>query len=264
MTIKTLEELNREFIAENLNRKSLPAESFNIGVDEEDDFFSSDSSTRMLSGAQSRQDASPQRRRQSNSKRESKKTSLERKDLNISTETVKARPKKKKVRGALSISYWILFYVAILLVLFAVLTGSGYSFFNVTSAGATDEIPKGSFLLVHQTDPQDLMIGDNVTYRRDRNVTLIYEIGVIYEDYPDRGSRGFGLKDADDVNGSNKILFEENIIGKVIYTIPVIGTVISMLSDNIIIVIISVVLFIAIFLAFRKKQKDGSWVQNAE
>ena len=72
----------------------------------------------------------------------------------ISVKPAAASSHRKSSRGALSIISGILCYIAILLILFSVLTSSRYSFYTVITPGISDEIPQGSLILVRHTDTQ--------------------------------------------------------------------------------------------------------------
>ena len=279
MTFKSLEELNREFMSQEMNRSKTPdrepiSEKYDKTSEPEKQI------TKPAPGKQNKKPApgkhatkpvpeknisKPAPGKQGKKpvpENQGKKPEPEKMArATAPAETNKARPPRKKVRSALSVTYWILFYTAILLVLFAILTGSSYSFFTVTSGGATDEIPQGTFLLVHRTDPQELKVGDLITYMRNRSTAEVHEISEIYDNYLDSGSRGFGSKSSIGTTRESDVLISENIIGKVMYVIPVIGTTISWLNDNITVVFIVFGLHIVLFLAImtKKSKKRGKY-----
>jgi len=150
-------------------------------------------------------------------------------------------------RGTITIISDILFYLAIVLILFSAMTAGsggapkvimGYSYFSVLSASMQDEIPKGSFILVKQTDPQDLSKGDNITYMRDRSMSVTHKIINIYENYQNSGATGFQTKGINNANPDEDIVYESNVVGKVILVVPVLGVAISYLAENIYIVFI--------------------------
>ena len=142
----------------------------------------------------------------------------------------------------------ILFYLAILGVLLsALVTGRsneapkmilGYSYFTVLSSSMQAEIPKGSFILVHRTDTQKLVIGDNITFKRDKSTSVTHKITDIFDNYQNSGVRGFQTKGVNNANPDKDIVHEANIIGKVIFVLPVAGAVISYLGANVYIVFV--------------------------
>lgn len=163
------------------------------------------------------------------------------------TESKSEQPKQqtinKKKRGTVAIASDVLFYLAILLILFTALTAGpsngapkmifGYSYFTVLSASMQDEIPKGSFILVHNTDPQNLKTGDNITYLRNQNMSVTHKIISIYDNYEGSGDRGFETKGVNNANPDHEIVTGANIVGKVILVIPTLGAVMASLRTNI-------------------------------
>jgi len=162
----------------------------------------------------------------------------------------KSKKNKKKQRGILSLISDLLFYLAICTVLLAVLTSvpgngngaprmfMGYSYFTVLTPSMQNEIPKGSFILVKETKSQDLNIGDNITFMKDANNSVTHKIVDIYENYENSGARGFQTKGVNNLNPDKNIVYEANVIGKVILVLPAVGAAISYIRANIYIVFI--------------------------
>jgi len=165
-----------------------------------------------------------------------------------------------KKRGTIAIISDILFYMALLIILFSVLTPSnngfpkaimGYSYFSVLSSSMQDEIPKDSFILVRQTDPQKLEVGDNITYVRDQSGTVTHKIVDIYDNYQNSGYRGFQTQGVNNAIPDKEIVKEANVVGKVIFVLPAAGAVISYLGANIHIVFIFFGLCVGISFVLR-------------
>ena len=216
--LKTLEELNREFLFDRYLRHvhddSLPKPVKNDEVPEE---------------------AKPPEAGEANPDKE---------------EALAERPKKRFTRkssGALIIISDLLFYTAILVILFSVFvsgrdgaprTVAGYSYFTVLSSSMQNEIPKGSFILVKQTNPQDFEIGDNITYMRDRSTSVTHKIVDIYENYQNSGARGFQTQGTNNANPDKDIVYESNVVGKVVLSLPAVGAAIAALGANMYLVFI--------------------------
>ena len=154
----------------------------------------------------------------------------------------------------------VMFYVALLVILFSMLASSGgaapktmmgYSFFTVQSASMQKEIPKGSFIIVKQTAAEELRIGDNITFMRERGPTVTHKIIDIYEDYPQRGSRGFQTKGVSNAKPDEEIVIDSSIVGKVVLSIPGVGPALSFLSANLHLALIMFVLCIVISFSLR-------------
>ena len=172
------------------------------------------------------------------------------------TRSVNAEPIKKltafmrliKKRRLFSAISDMLFSLAIIMILFVVLipgADSGapksilnYSYFTVVSPSMQDEIPQGSFILVKYIDPSELKLGDNITFLVDQNMTITHKIVGIYENYDNSGARGFMTKGVNNINPDDEIVFEANLVGKVILVLPAFGIALSYLSENVFLVFI--------------------------
>ncbi|MCL1849465.1 MAG: signal peptidase I, partial [Clostridiales bacterium] len=164
------------------------------------------------------------------------------------TRSRQSKPPGQKKRGVVAILSDILFYTAILAVLFSAVVANpdkgnprvimGYSYYTVLTTSMQSEIPKGSFILVRQTDPGELQIGDTITFMRDRSVTVTHKIVGIVEAMEEGEARGFQTKGVNNANPDKEIVRGENVIGKVVLVIPAMGAVISYLNANIFLVFI--------------------------
>jgi len=151
-------------------------------------------------------------------------------------------------RGLITSISDVLFSLAIVMILFVVLfsgTESGmpktifnYSYFTVVSPSMQDEIPQGSFILVKSIDPHKLKVGDNITYMADRSISVTHKIIKIYENYDNSGVLGFQTKGVNNTNPDQDIVYEANIVGKVVFVLPIFGLVLSHLSENVFLVFI--------------------------
>ena len=154
----------------------------------------------------------------------------------------------KKQRGKAAVIADIVFYMAIgLVLLIAISSGSsggaprsimGYSYFTVLTSSMQKEIPKGSLILVRQVEPQKLEVGNNITFMRDASTSVTHKIVGIYENYQGSGGRGFQTQGVNNANPDREIVYENNVVGKVLFGVPMAGAVLSGLAANIYIVFI--------------------------
>jgi len=141
----------------------------------------------------------------------------------------------------------IIFYLAIALIILTVLTSGtdtgmpktifGYSYFTVVSHSMQNEIPKGSFILVKSVDSSGLEVGDTITYMQDRN-TVTHKIVGIFENYYSGGTRGFQTQGVNNANPDSEIVHSSSIVGKVVFVLPGAGALMAYLSANVYIVFI--------------------------
>ena len=169
--------------------------------------------------------------------------------------------KAKKSGAALQLISNSLFYIAIVMILLTVLTSGsdagvpktifGFSYYTVVSGSMQDEIPKGSFILVRNLDPNALNIGDTITYMRDRNTSVTHKIIEIHENYANSGARGFVTKGVNNANPDSDVVIESSVVGKVILAIPGLGAMMLYLAANVYIVFIIFGLFVIMSFCIR-------------
>ncbi|MCL2030483.1 MAG: signal peptidase I [Oscillospiraceae bacterium] len=131
---------------------------------------------------------------------------------------------------------------------------AGYSYFTVLTSSMQDEIPRDSFILVKQTDPRDIRAGDNITYTRDAGAPVTHKVVGIYEDYLAAGARGFRTQGTNSEIPDKDVVPEANVVGKVIFTLPGAGAVLSRLESSI--RLVAVILAACVLLSFGIQRKS--------
>lgn len=123
----------------------------------------------------------------------------------------------------------------------------------VLTGSMEPEFPVGSLLIINPTDYEDIAIGDDITYVRDENLTLVTH-RVIAKDDETRHITTQGIAN----NSPDPPAMYENVVGKVVYHIPIIGYFViwtSTLQGKIICVIIITAL-VAISLLFSGEDDE--------
>jgi len=171
----------------------------------------------------------------------------------------------KKKRGLLKKVSAILFAGALLALLLSVVAASKYTFFNVMTSSMQDEIPKGALILVHSIDPQELEIGDNITFMRDWRTSVTHKIVGIEENHFTDGARGFITKGVNNAKNDERIVHADDIVGIVVFTMPVMGAVLHTLAANIYIIVAVFGLFAAVLMMVLvyKRRKAEAKAKNA-
>jgi len=160
----------------------------------------------------------------------------------------------------------MLFSLSIVMILFVVLVPNAnggtpkrilkYTYFTVVSQSMQDEIPQGSLILVKHIDPSKLEPGDNITFMVDHNMTVTHKIVGIYENYDNSGARGFQTKGVNNLNPDRDIVYEANLVGKVILVLPALGVALSYLSENVFLVFI--IFSLSVLLSFLLRGVFGN------
>jgi signal peptidase len=187
----------------------------------------------------------------------------------VAEKAVSKQPVHKPVKKyrLLTILSDILFYAAILVVLFSAITSKpadgapktamGYSYFTVLTTSMQSEIPKGSFILVREIDPLDLIVGDNITFMRSDSVPVTHKIIDIYDNYEGSGERWFQTMGVNNINPDKDLVHEDAVLGKVKLVLPGLGAVISYMNSNIILVCIIYGLCVLLSFCFRGLFKNS-------
>jgi len=170
------------------------------------------------------------------------------------------KPKKKRKNAFLILSD-VIFYAAVVFILFTIATSSqngsprmfwGYSYFTVLTSSMQSEIPKGSFILVKQVEPGELKVGDDITYIRSDNNTVTHKIINIYTNYADSGELGFQTQGVNNALPDENVVYAQNVVGKVVYSVPRLGAFITNLRANIFYVFLVFGLMILMSFVLRK------------
>lgn len=135
----------------------------------------------------------------------------------------------------------VMFYLAVVLLLAgAVLLRSarngapvsiaGYSGLVVLSESMQDVIPKGSFILTKQVEPESLQIGDDITFMTN-SVTCVTHRIVDIRPQPD-GTLAFQTKGVNNQTPDSNLAAEGNVVGKVVYHNLLLGQSAQWISAN--------------------------------
>ncbi|MCL2866053.1 MAG: hypothetical protein FWE25_11010, partial [Lachnospiraceae bacterium] len=62
---------------------------------------------------------------------------------------------------------------------------AGFSVMRVLTGSMQSEIPQHSFIITRQVDPQEIRVGDDITFLVSETRTMTHRVILIYEDYRD-------------------------------------------------------------------------------
>lgn len=124
----------------------------------------------------------------------------------------------KNVFNALSTLLFIIVLISAFAAVLPVYSGTG-RFLTVLSGSMSPEISAGDMVAVKKVNPQDIREGDIISYRRGREYVTHRVVGIASEN-----SRiSFMTKgDANDDKDAETIA-SENLVGKVVFTVPKAG-----------------------------------------
>ena len=176
--------------------------------------------------------------------------------------------KRKRRRNILKRATDILLYTAVVFILVAVIILSGasnrgfnlfgYSGFTVLSDSMQSEIPEGSFVLVKKIDPGNINVGDDITFiRRKDNSAVTHRVVNIYESYGESGGIGFRTQGVDNADPDQDIVYADDIVGIVKLTVPGLGSVLNYISVNVGIILVAMGALFLIAVLIKKFTLPG-------
>jgi signal peptidase len=165
-------------------------------------------------------------------------------------------PEEKPAKSTKSkVASGIVYYGALLMLLVFVFFYSqsgdhknffGFSYYNILTTSMQSTIPQGSFILVRSVPGSTLEVGDDITFFMDADTLVTHRIIEIIEDYEETGQYGFRTQGTDNVTADHNITFEGNVVGKVIFHVPVLGFVLEWASQHVALVMVGFAVIIAL------------------
>ena len=179
--------------------------------------------------------------------------------------------RQSKKRTPVSIVSSIIFYF----VLFAIVASAfiysqqakvgnnifGISYYNILTDSMTSVYPRGTFILVKATKEQDLQVGDDITFMENETKIITHRIIEIIENHDDSNMRGFKTQGVDNPAPDKEIVYYGNVIGRVVWNVPMLGFILDYIVSHLLIVIIAILILftfaicLKIFLSPDKQSK---------
>ena len=157
-------------------------------------------------------------------------------------EESKAKPNSK---GAI-IKSAIFYSVLIIAVIFAFVwsgdDNSGkrfgpFSYNTVLSDSMTSVYPRGSLVASWAVKPDEplkagLADGNDIVFSMKDGKTVVHRIIEIIDNYEDSGQRAFVTQGVNNSRPDDEMVFEGNVIGRVTWHIPYVGSILAFIADN--------------------------------
>ncbi len=127
----------------------------------------------------------------------------------------------------------------------------------VMTGSMEPDLPVGSLLIIKPAEYDEIKIGDDITFVRDRNLTLVTHRVIAKDDETQKiTTQGIANNSADNPTSYG------NVVGKVIFSIPYVGYFVIWTSDlkGKIICGIIIVALVALSILFSKPESE----ENAE
>lgn len=167
----------------------------------------------------------------------------------------------KKIANVLSTLLIVLLIIAIAAILTAKLI-FGIEMKAVLTPSMEPELPVGSLLVISPAEYEDIKIGDDITFVRDKNLTLVTH-RVIQKDDSTKKITTQGIAN----NSPDSPTSYDNVVGKVKFHIPLVGYFVIWTADlkGKIICAIVIVALVALSILFSSSDTEKeSAEKNAE
>ena len=108
----------------------------------------------------------------------------------------------------------------------------GFSLSNVLTWSMEPDIPQGALLVIRETDPGLIQIGDDITYMKDPETSVTHRVIGITEDFEGSGGRGFETQGIANDTPDFDIVPAVNVVGVVRASVPMLGSWLVWLRGN--------------------------------
>ena len=96
----------------------------------------------------------------------------------------------------------------------------GFFFYEVLTDSMQSTLPQGSLAVIRECDTEEIEIGDDIAFFRDKDFKVTHRVVGIIEDFDGQGQRGFETKGTDNPTPDEEVVHASNVIGKVAFSIP--------------------------------------------
>ncbi|MDR0531957.1 MAG: signal peptidase I [Oscillospiraceae bacterium] len=151
----------------------------------------------------------------------------------------KLRRKKTLARQVGNAVFYLLLIAAIGAAFFVSRSGEGVSgglggfhVLRILSPSMQSVYPVGSVVVVRSAPAGDYKVGDDVTYLREDDQTVTHRIISIIDNAEGSGLRGFETKGVENQLPDFEIVYENNVLGRVMFHIPAVGSAAEFLQAN--------------------------------
>jgi signal peptidase len=137
----------------------------------------------------------------------------------------------------------------------------GYSCFTMITDSMQDEIPMGSLVIVKQVETNNIKIDNNITFIRSDGKTVTHRVINIIDNYENSGARAFKTQGVNNPEPDSDIVYANDIIGVVKFSVPGLGSTLDSVSGNMGIVllilggILITIISVSRVLTMRREQK---------
>jgi len=136
----------------------------------------------------------------------------------------------------------------------------GFSAMRVLTTSMGEELPQGSLIITRSVDPNELQIGDDITYFISEDITVTHRIVGVTEDYIGSGQPAFTTQGIANSSPDARLVPAQNVVGKVIFHSLFLGQLFAFLRAQwpwlLILAILCVGLYASLRVVIQESKKD--------
>ena len=167
--------------------------------------------------------------------------------------------RKKKRKNGITGAIFYIFLIAMVILAQSIFGNGdephiflGHAVLTILSDSMKSELPRDSLVIVRHVDPNTIQIGDNITFLVNSKTSVTHKVVNIIENYGDTGVRGFQTKGVDNKQPDREIVSAVNVLGKVVFHIPMIGAAASWVGGNILLLLVITIGMIGLLFSLYK------------
>lgn len=122
---------------------------------------------------------------------------------------------------------------------------------RVLSGSMYPDIPQNSLILARRVNPNNIEVGDDITFLINETTTHTHRVVAIYENFTDDGGRGFRTQGVNNPHPDHGLVTPNNVVGRVVFSNLTLGRVVNFLREN----VVFVAIFSALFIGFLVTMK---------
>ena len=134
----------------------------------------------------------------------------------------------------------------------------GYSIFNVLTESMESVIPRGSLVVTRYTDPYEIKVNDDITFLISEKTSVTHRVVEIIEDFMETEQRGFLTQGVDNDAPDRDPVYAQNVVGKVVWHAPLLGTVLTAISEYWLAVVLPLAGICAVFWLLKHAARKKS------
>lgn len=148
-------------------------------------------------------------------------------------------------------------------------TFAGHAAFTVLTSSMEDTYPKGSLVVTKSVEPQELQIGDDITFMISERSSVTHRIIGIIENYQNTGQRAFETKGTMNKDPDKDPAIAANVVGKVVFCSLLLGQMAAFITKNwplllfLMVVIFALIAFLKWNMSRPDEKADGKKAKRA-